>query len=68
MHGTTVGRVDEPAVLLPAAADPVEPDAFLEHAHPQALLEPARLAGLAPPLVDLALVGGGTRVLDVACK
>ena len=59
---------EHPPVLLPAAAHAVEPDALLEHAHPQALLEAARLARLPPPLVDLAVVGRGARVLDVSWK
>ena len=61
-----VGRLDHPAVFLPPAPHPVEPHALLEHAHPEALLEPARLAGLPPPLVDLAVVGGGAGILNVA--
>ena len=59
---------EHPPVLLPAAAHAVEPDALLEHAHPQALLEAARLARLPPPLIDLAVVGRGARVLDVSWK
>ena len=69
--GGVVGRRgggEHPPVLLPAAAHAVEPDALLEHAHPQALLEAARLARLPPPLVDLAVVGRGARVLDVSWK
>ena len=58
--------VDHPPVLLPPPADPVQSDALLEHPHPEALLEATRLAGLATPLVDLAVVGGGAGVLDVA--
>ena len=53
-------------VLLPAAPHAVESDPLLEHAHPQALLEPARLARLPPPLVDLAVVGRRAGVLDVS--
>ena len=67
--GGVVGRRgggEHPPVLLPAAAHAVEPDALLEHAHPQALLEAARLARLPPTLVDLAVVGRGARVLDVS--
>ena len=63
-----VGRLDHPAVLLPPAAHPVQPHALLEHAHPETLLEAARLAGLAPTLVDLAVVGRGARVVNVAWK
>jgi hypothetical protein len=66
--GVGAGGVDEPAVLLPSAAHAVETDALLEHAHAEALLEAARLARLAPPLVDLAVVRRGARVLDVAWK
>lgn len=37
-----------------------------QHAHGQTLHKAARLARLASPLGDLALVGGWTAVLDVA--
>ena len=57
---------EHPPVLLPAAPHAVEPDALLEHAHPQALLEPARLARLPPPLVDLAVVGRRASIFDVS--
>ncbi len=63
-----VGIVDEPPVLLPASPHPVQPDPLLQHAHPEALLEAAGLAGLATALVDLAVVGRGAGVLDVACR
>lgn len=58
----------DPAVLLAAAAHPIQPDALLQHAHANAFLESARLAGLPPALIDLAVVRGGARVLDVACN
>lgn len=38
-----------------------------QHPHSQTLHEAAGLAGLAPPLGDLTLVGGWTAVLDVPC-
>lgn len=38
----------------------------LEHAHEQALLEATGLTRFAPSLVNLALIVGRTRVLDVA--
>lgn len=38
-----------------------------QHAHSQTLHEAAGLARLASPLGDLALVGGWTAVLYVAC-
>ena len=56
----------ETSVLLPAAADAIEADAFLEHAHSQALLESASLTRLSTSLVDLAVVGRRTSILDVA--
>lgn len=59
-------RVRRAPVLLPAAAHAVQPDALAQHARAQALAETARLARLATPLVDLALIGRGTRVFYVA--
>lgn len=40
---------------------------FLQHAHFETLHEATRLARLAPPFGDLALVGGRAAVLDIAC-
>lgn len=57
------GRVGGAAVLLSAAAHTVEAHALAQHADAQTLAEAARLARLAPPLVDLALVGRRARVV-----
>ena len=56
------------SVLLPSTANAIQPDAFLQHAHPDAFLETAGLAGLPPAFIDLAIVRGRARVLDVSCK
>lgn len=54
------------SVLLPSTANAIQPDALLQHAHPDAFLEPAGLTGLPPALIDLAIVRGRARVLDVS--
>lgn len=64
----TVGRLRGASVLLPPSPHPIQPDALLEHAHAQALLKTTRLTGLSPALVDLAVVGRRTGVLDVAWR
>ena len=40
---------------------------FSHHAHVETLHEATGLAGLAPPLGDLTLIGGRTAVLYIAC-
>lgn len=60
-----ISRAD--STYLAATSDAVQTDSFLEHAHPQALLEAARLTGLPSTLVNLTVVRCGTGVLDVAC-
>lgn len=55
-----------PALERPPMA--ARPLTFLQHPHFEAFHEAAGLAGLAPPLGDLALVGGRAAVLDVPCN
>lgn len=52
------------SVLLPASPDSVQPDTFLQHPHLQTLFVATGLTGLAPTLVDFAIIGTGTRVVN----
>ena len=61
------GRVRHNAsIFLPSAADAIQADALLEHAHADAFLEAAGLTRLPPPLVYLAVVGCRARIFDIA--
>jgi len=53
---------------LPTSSDSIQSDAFLQHAHADALLEAASLTGLPPAFIDLAVVGSRTIVFDVSWK
>ena len=64
----TVGALQDPSVLLSTTPDPVQADPLLQHPHPEALLEPASLAGLPPSLVDLTVARGWTAVVNIAWK
>lgn len=46
----------------------VQRQTFFQHSHFETLHEAAGLTRLAPPLGDLALVGGRTAILDVTCR
>lgn len=62
-----VGCLRCATILLASTANTIKAHPFLEHSHAKTFLKTTGLARFTPTLVNFAVVGSRTRVLDVSC-